>query len=243
MNGDADGEAGAPLLLDHFRAGALGAREQLGGEVRREAGIFLQRQAGGRGAGPNGDHAVAMLAEDQSGNLRRRGVQSGGDQAAKANRIELRAEADDLRQRQIEPFVRQVGEDVDRIGDDEDDCIARVAHAADLIENAREQIDVAIDQVQPALVRLAAQTGGDADHVAIGNVFIAARLNHLIGDERAAVHEIEALGPPAPSALASIKAISRTMRPVCKANAVHEPTSPAPPIMLTFMSGAFRCLR
>src|SRR5260221_1264664 len=41
--------------------------------------------------------------------------------------------------------------------------------------------------------------------------------------------------PAAASALASMSAISRTIRPVCNANAVQEPTNPPPPMMLTFI--------
>src|SRR5207244_1472334 len=41
--------------------------------------------------------------------------------------------------------------------------------------------------------------------------------------------------PETNSALTSNRAISRTTPPVCKAKAAQEPTSPPPPIMLTFI--------
>ncbi len=56
-----------------------------------------------------------------------------------------------------------------------------------------EQLDVAIDQVEPALVRLAAQAGRDDDHVALGNRLVARRADPLIGDQRGAVEQVEGL--------------------------------------------------
>jgi hypothetical protein len=57
---------------------------------------LLQRQAADRGARPDRHHAVAVLAEDQGVDLRRRDVQFLRDQAAEANRVELRPQADHL---------------------------------------------------------------------------------------------------------------------------------------------------
>ena len=83
LDRQADGEPGAPLFLDHFGARALGAREQLAGQVRRPAGIFFQRQAGDRGTRPDRHHAVAVFAQDQ-----RLRLASGG--AASRSAIRLR---------------------------------------------------------------------------------------------------------------------------------------------------------
>ena len=166
LNRQADGEAGAPFLLDHFGARALGAREQFAGQIGVPAGEFFQRQAGQRGARPDRHHAVAMFAQDQGLDLRGRHVELGGDQAAKADRVELRAQADHLAGRQVEPLGRQVGEHVDRVGHHQHDGVLLEAGLGDLAQDAQEQIDVAIDQVQPAFVGLAAQAGRDADQVA-----------------------------------------------------------------------------
>ena len=62
-----------------------------------------------------------------------------------------------------------------------------------LAENAEEQLDVAVDQVKPALVRLAAQAGRDEDHVALGNGLVAGRADPLVGDQRCAVEQVEGL--------------------------------------------------
>ena len=64
---------------------------------------------------------------------------------------------------------------------------------AGLTEDAQEQLDVAIDQVEPALVGLAAQAGRDDDDVALGNRLVAGRADPLIGDQRGAVEQVEGL--------------------------------------------------
>ena len=97
-----------------------------------------------------------------------------GDQAAETDGIELRPQADDLRRRQVEPIGRQIRQNIDRVRDHKHDRVAAITGAANLVENAAEQIDVAVDQVQPAFVRFAAQAGRDADQIAIGNVLVTA---------------------------------------------------------------------
>ena len=64
---------------------------------------------------------------------------------------------------------------------------------ADLFENRKEQIRIAVDQVQPRFVRFAAKSGGDANHVAIGHVFVTARCDELIGRAWSAVKQVEGL--------------------------------------------------
>ena len=58
---------------------------------------------------------------------------------------------------------------------------------------SEEELDVAVDQVEPALVRLAAQAGRDDDHVALGNRLVAGRADPLVGDQRGAVQQVEGL--------------------------------------------------
>ena len=67
------------------------------------------------------------------------------------------------------------------------------ARGVDRIEDVPKQIDVAIDQIEPAFVRLAAQPGGDADHVAIGHVLVSAGRDDLIGRARSAMQQVERL--------------------------------------------------
>ena len=139
------------------------------GSVGREAGPLLQRQAGDGGARPDRHHAVAVFAEDQGLHLRRRHLQAAGQVAAEAARVELRAQAEDALPRQAGALHRQVGQHVHRVADHDEVRVVLQAGRLDLIENAQKEIDVAVDEVEPALVRLAAQAGRDDDDVAGGD--------------------------------------------------------------------------
>ena len=99
MNRDADGEARAPFVLDHFGTGAAGAGEQLVGQVGVQPGILLERQAGRRSRidqigtmlSPCSPRITAVTCVGAA-------LSVVGDQAAKADRVELRSQADALAQ-------------------------------------------------------------------------------------------------------------------------------------------------
>src|SRR5437764_269735 len=90
----ADGETGAALLLDDLRSGAFGRIEDLLRRVGVEAGPLVERQAADGGARPDRRHAVAMFAEDEGIDLRRRRLQFLGEVAAETRGIEDRSQAD-----------------------------------------------------------------------------------------------------------------------------------------------------
>ena len=73
------------------------------------------------------------------------------------------AQADDL----VWPAGRagggEIRQHVDRVGDDQDDGVLLQPGRLDLAEDVQEELDVAVDQVEAALVGLAAQAGGDHD--------------------------------------------------------------------------------
>ena len=95
-----------------------------------------------------------------------RHLQTLGQVAAEAGRVELRAQAEDALPRQTAALHRQVRQHVHRVADDDEIGVVLEAGRLDLIEQRQEQIDVAVDEVEPALVGLAAQAGGDDDDVA-----------------------------------------------------------------------------
>ena len=134
--------------------------------VGENPGICSMRQAGHRGARPDGHHAVAVLAENEGLHLRRRHLQPAGQVAAKTGRVQLRAEADDALPGQTGTLHGQVGQDVDRIADHDQVAVFFEAGRLGLFEQTQEEIDVAIDEIEPAFVRLAAQAGRDDDDVA-----------------------------------------------------------------------------
>ncbi len=162
--------------------------------VAFQPGILLERQPGGLRRRPDRHHAVAVLAQDQGRDLRGRQLERLGDQAAKPGRVELRSQADDLARR-ASSSRRTARYVKTSTGLETTSTIASRLQAGrgHLAEDAQEQLDVAIDQVEPALVGLAAQAGGDDDDVALGNRLVAGRADPLIGDQRGAVEQVEGL--------------------------------------------------
>ena len=114
-NRDSDSKAGAGFLFDHLSAGGLGAGEGVLPKLGGVAGIFFQRQAADAGARPDRHHAVAVLAEDDRGDLGGGGLEIEGQQTAEPQRVEQRAEADHPALRQAKLLFGQISEDVDRV--------------------------------------------------------------------------------------------------------------------------------
>ena len=56
-----------------------------------------------------------------------------------------------LARRQVEPVGGDVGENIDRVADDQDDRVLLQPGLGDFGQDADEQIGVAVDQVQPRL--------------------------------------------------------------------------------------------
>ena len=125
----------------------------------------------------------------------------GGSFSASAIRLRNRAESSCVPRPitcvggQAELRRRQVRQDVDGVRDDQHDRLPLQTRRLDLAEDVQEQLDVAVDQVEPALVGLAPQAGGDADEVALGDRLVAGRPDPLVGHERGAVEQVEGLAP------------------------------------------------
>src|SRR5690348_16705363 len=93
-DGQADGETGAALELDDLGAGGLGVVETFVLNGRIKAGPLFEGQAGDGGTGPDGDHAVAVFAEDQGVYLRGRHLEAAREITAEAGGVELGAKAE-----------------------------------------------------------------------------------------------------------------------------------------------------
>src|SRR6266545_1316741 len=190
-NGDTDRPTRAALAFDDFGAAAFGTLEDGVLEARRALGQPGQRQAVGGGAGPDGHHRVAVFTQDESLDLGRRQLEFVGDERAEAGSVEHRAEAIDLLPWQTTPLHREMGKDIDRVRDHEDVGILARARGFDAVEDLHEQCDIAIDEVEPRLVGLAAQSGGDEEEVAIGCARVVTRIDFLVAAEGAAVEQVE----------------------------------------------------
>ena len=132
-----------------------------------------------------------MFAEDHGAHLRGGEFQLGSDERAEARAVEHGAEADDLLPREAEAFGGELGEDVDRVGDDEDDGGLFQSGLLEAVEDAVEEADVAVDEVEAGFVRLAAESGGDADEVGCRAIGVGAGVNALVGAVGSAVQEVE----------------------------------------------------
>ena len=134
-----------------------------------------------------------MLPQDQRLELRGRRPEPHRQQAAEAERIEERSQADHPAGGQGEFLLGEVGEDVDRVTHHEYGRVGPQAVGLDGAEDRLKKLDVAVDEGQPTLIGFAPQPGRDADHVGVSETLITPRMNHLIGDRRRAVEHVECL--------------------------------------------------
>jgi len=149
--------SGSAFLANHFGPGAFGALKQFGWPRSGSSGKFIERQSGhGRGSTRSG-HAVAMLAKNQRGNLRRRGRGVGSaDQRAEAKSCRAAVpKPEHASGGQFELLCSEIREHVDGVRHDEHDRVGLVARFLDSPRMPRNNSNVAIDQVEPAFVGLA----------------------------------------------------------------------------------------
>ena len=109
------GESRTGLFLDHLGTTRLRPLEDVGPELRAEAGILFERQSGDAGTAPHGHHAVAVLAEDHRLHLCGWGLQVQGEQRPKAEGVEERAEAHHVAPGKVQFLLGQIREDVDGV--------------------------------------------------------------------------------------------------------------------------------
>ncbi len=175
----------APLFLVRSKHRVLKARRAFG-----QAG---QRQPVDRRAGPDRRHRIAVLAQDQRLDLRRRQLEFLRDQRAEPRRVQHRAEAIHLIPRQSRPAQRQLGQDIDRIGNDK--YVGLLAQARNFyrVHDGDEQSNVAIDQIQPRFLGLAPQARRDQEQIAVGRPPVVPGVNPLVPGQRAAVHQVQRL--------------------------------------------------
>jgi hypothetical protein len=92
--------------------------------------------------------------------------------------------------REVSSAVR---EDVHGIRDHHHDGLLLQPGLLEAPQNAEEEGDIAVDEIEAGLVGLAAQAGGDADEVRIGAIGVRARLDVLVSGKGGAMHEVQRL--------------------------------------------------
>jgi hypothetical protein len=118
-DGDAHGPTRAAFAFDHFGAAAFGALEDRVLEGGRAFGQARQRQAVDGGAGPDRNHRIAVLAQDQRLDLRRGQLEFLGDERTETRGVKHRAQAINLVPGQAGAPQGQLREDIDGIGNNE----------------------------------------------------------------------------------------------------------------------------
>ena len=145
----ADAEAGAALGGDDGGGLALrrvGYRPQV--ELARRQRP-ADRDAADRARRPGDELRVAVLAQHVRVDGRGRHARVLGQQPAQPDRVEEGAGADDLVPRQAGDLLREVGQDVDRVGDEEEDGVRfERLHVRDATV---EDLEVAADEVDAGL--------------------------------------------------------------------------------------------
>ena len=103
--------------------------------------------------------------------------------------VEDRTGADDAGFRQAGALAEGVGQNIDRVADDQVDGVGRVAR--DLRDDALDDVDVRLRKVESRLARLSRDAGGNDDDVGILAVRIAARIDRARAAERRALANVE----------------------------------------------------
>jgi hypothetical protein len=115
------------------------------------------------GEAGQGDHVVAVPAQEQGLDVLDRAADLPRDEGAEAGDIERAGLAHDAVGREAGRLPRGVDHRVERVGDDDHDRVGRVL--LDLLAHALDDLDVGLDQVVAAHAGLAGQARGDDDDV------------------------------------------------------------------------------
>ena len=137
-----------------------------------EHAVVFERQAGDLGAAPGDDLTVAVLADDIGVAVARVDADVVADHGLEAGGVEDRAGPEDAVFRQAAHLDGGIGQDVDRVRDDDQ-------NAADVTffqfrHDEAEDPDVLFDEVQPGLSRRPGRARGHDDDGRVGNVIVGA---------------------------------------------------------------------
>ena len=141
-------------------------------EIAAHLAKIAQRHSRNGRAAPEGDLAVAVLADDKGVDAAVVHAQMLAQQIAQARRIQHRARAEDAVFGQIRVPLGDAREHVHGVGHDED--IPRKAASFQLAQHGEQDGGVALDQIQPRFARLLVGARRDDRQRRVGGVRIAA---------------------------------------------------------------------
>ena len=184
------------LLLDDGVGGVLDVLGDtlLGGFVLQVAVKLAegaQRNAGNLSAGPSDKLGVTVLTHDIGLDIARVNLDMSTKHLLQAASVEHGAGTDDVALGQAGHLDGGVGQNIDRVGDDEQNAVE--AGLLNLGDNGLKDSDVLVDQVQAGLTGLLGSASGDDDHGGVGDIGIIAGVDlHRLG-KRHAVRDIQGL--------------------------------------------------
>ena len=156
---------------------------------------IVQRHAGHVGAGPGGDFAVPMLADDEGVHAAAVHLQMLAQQIFQPRGVQHRAGADHPVFRHAGIALGGLGEDVHGVGHHQQHALAPAG--AQFVHDGLHDGHVFLHQLQPGFAGLLRRAGGDDDHGGVGGVVIGAGVDlHGLGEGQA-VADVQrfALGP------------------------------------------------
>lgn len=156
------------------------------------AGVGREGDALGSCGGENGNHRISVLAKHKGLDVWCRQVEMVSEERPESSGVEHCSKTENLRLGDDSALGRQVGQDVDRVGDDDDGRALSQLAPLQALEDALEESNVPVDEVQAGLIGLSSQTSSD-DHTvgAVDDVVRAGRGELDVARERCAMPEVE----------------------------------------------------
>ncbi len=134
-----------------------------------------------------------MTAEDEGGHIFHRDVEFLREEIAQAGRVEHAGHADNHRRRQPGELLQRPYHRIERVGDADDECVARVF--ADAGADLLHHFEIDLEKIVAAHAGLARHARGHHDHVGALDrlVGLRAREAHVIAVDGRGLRDVERL--------------------------------------------------
>ena len=152
--------------LDELATAILGAlNDSVEGILVDEVGY---RDAGDGGEAWEWNHGVAVTTEEEALDILNGDAEVLCDEGLVASAVEDTSHADDAVARELGGDVSLVGHDIERVGNDDDDCVGACGYY--LLSNGLDDTGVDADKVVAGHARLTREARGDDDDVGVGGL-------------------------------------------------------------------------